>query len=86
MSLSKRCWTKVVKKLDNRTLKYAQKEFAVFSMIACGLDGDQQTRKSVFRVVRGAYADNSFVSDVENDTAKKTKITDDLAVEIDKCC
>ncbi len=78
-------WKKAVETLNGLILKDAQKEFADFSMIGYGLDGDQQVREADFRMVRGSYGDNSFVRDLENNTVEKAKIADVLIAKIAKC-
>jgi len=78
-------WKKAVETLNGLILKDAQKEFADFSMIGYGLDGDRQVREADFRMVRGSYGDNSFVRDLENDTVEKAKIADILIAKIAKC-
>jgi len=74
-----------VEKLNSLILKDAQKEFSEFSMIGYGLDGDQQVKEIDFRAVRGSYKGNSFVSGIENDTAEKAKLANDLAAKIANC-
>ena len=78
-------WKKAAGTLNGLILKDAQKEFADFSMIGYGLDGNRQVREADFRAVRGSYEDNSFVRSIENDTVEKTKIADALIAKIAKC-
>jgi len=78
-------WKKAVVTLNGLILKDARKEFADFSMIGYGFDGDRQVREADFRMVRGSCEDNSFVRGLENDTAEKAKIADDLIAKIGKC-
>ncbi len=77
-------WKKSVETLNGLILKDAQKEFADFSMIGYGLDGDRQVREADFRVVRGNYEDNSFVRGLEKDTVEKAKIADELIAKMAK--
>ena len=78
-------WKEAVATLNGLILKDAQKEFADFSMVGYGLDGDRQVKEADFRMVRGSYEDNSFVRGLEDDTTEKAKIADDLIAKIAKC-
>ncbi len=78
-------WKEAVATLNGLILKDAQKEFTDFSMIGYGLDGDRRVKEADFRIVRGSYEDNSFVRGLENDTAEKARIADDLTAKIAKC-
>jgi hypothetical protein len=78
-------WKEAVATLNGLILKDAQKEFADVSMIGYGLDGDRQVKEADFRIVRGSYEGNSFVRGLENNTAEKAKIADDLIAKIAKC-
>ena len=74
-----------MERLDSLIPKNTQKEFADFSTIGYGLDGDQQVKENDFRAVRGSYEDNSFVASIGNDTVEKTKISDELIAKMAKC-
>jgi hypothetical protein len=78
-------WKGAVAMLNGLILKDAQKEFADFSMIGYGLDGDRQVKEADFRMIRSSYEDNSFVCGLENNTAEKAKIADDLIAKIAEC-
>jgi hypothetical protein len=78
-------WKKSLEALNGLILEDAQKEFSDFSMIGYGLDGDGQVREADFRMVRGSYEKNSFVRGLEDDTAQKAKIADDLIARLAKC-
>ena len=64
-------------KLNNMTMKDAQKEFDSKSRIGFGIDGSLAEKEIDFTEVRGTYDDNSFVKDLRSQsqaiekTAKK---------------
>lgn len=78
-------WKTAVERLNYFILKDAQKEFSDFAMIGYGVDGEQWVKETDFRWVRGSFEDNSFVAAIEDDTAEKTKIADELAAKMAKC-
>jgi hypothetical protein len=78
-------WKKSFEMLNGLILKDAQKEFADFSMIGYGHNGNLETRDADFQAVRGRFEDNSFVRDLEKDIAEKAKIADELTAKLAKC-
>jgi hypothetical protein len=54
-------WMKNKIKLNNMTLKDAEKEFDKNSRYGYGIDGDEMVKENDFFAVRGTYTDNSFV-------------------------
>ncbi len=61
-------WQQSTVKLNNTVLKDAEKEFGGFSRIGFGIDGDQKDRDADFEAVRGVFADNKFVRQIQEDT------------------
>jgi hypothetical protein len=77
-------WKQAVVELDNRLYTDAKKEFAATAQIGYGLDGEQETKHSDFEAVRGAFEENSFVSEIEKHIIAKTKLCDELISRMEK--
>jgi hypothetical protein len=64
----------------------AKKEFAATAQIGYGLDGDEQTKHSDFRAVRGTFEENSFVSEIEKHIATKIALAEELIGRMERLC
>jgi hypothetical protein len=71
-------WKKAVVELDHKLYADAKKEFAGTAQIGYGLDGDEGTKHTDFAQVRGAFEENSFVSEIEKHITAKTELCDEL--------
>jgi NDP-sugar pyrophosphorylase family protein len=61
-------WKTNTVKLNNMTLKDAEKEFDTASKIGFGIDGNEDTRNSDFQAVRGVYEKNRFVISLQKES------------------
>jgi hypothetical protein len=65
-------------KLNNMTLKDAEKEFDQFSKIGFGIDGDSETQEKDFVNVRGKFDENKFVIGLKKDSESVSKKADEI--------
>jgi len=77
-------WKNAVVELDHRLYADARKEFAATAQIGFGLDGDEQTKRVDFQQVRGAFEENSFVSEIQKHIVDKTELGDKLISRLQK--
>ncbi len=71
-------------KFNNMILKDAEKEFDSSARLGFGIDGDDNTKEKDFNVVRGAYAENKFVSGLQNETSDIEEKADRLIALLEK--
>ena len=71
-------------KFNNMILKDAEKEFDSTARLGFGIDGDDNTKEKDFSVVRGAYAENKFVSGLQNETSGIEEKADKLIALLEK--
>ena len=62
-------WKIYFTKFNNMILNDAQREFYPTRQIGFGIDGDEAIRMADFTAVRGTYADNSFVKELNQASA-----------------
>ena len=79
-------WKNAVIELDHKLYADAEKEFAATAQIGYGIDDPEGSRKADFEQVRGTFADNSFVLEIEKHIDAKTKLGDELIGRIKKLC
>ena len=77
-------WKTAVVELDHLLYADAQKEFAATAQTGYGLDGDDETKHSDFKQVRGTFEENSFVAEVEKHITSKTALGDELINRMEK--
>ncbi len=77
-------WKQAVVELDHRLYADAKKEFAATAQIGYGLDGEEETKQSDFKAVRGAFEKNSFVAEIEKHIITKTRLGDELISRMEK--
>jgi hypothetical protein len=70
-------------KMNNMTLKDAEKEFDVSSRLGFGLDGDDQTRVMDFQAVRGTYQENKFVLGLQEEVKVIEMNADNLIAQLE---
>ncbi|HUV40757.1 MAG TPA: DUF4954 family protein [Sedimentisphaerales bacterium] len=71
-------WKDAVLRLDRMLYDDARKEFAATAQIGYGLDGDEDVKRSDFEHVRGTFEQNSFVIEIQEHMAAKTKLADEV--------
>jgi hypothetical protein len=71
-------WKEAVINLDHRLYADAKKEFAATAQTGFGIDGDEETKHLDFAAVRGTFAEDGFVREIEKHMAKKSKLGDEL--------
>nr|MDA3880468.1 DUF4954 family protein [Prolixibacteraceae bacterium] len=84
ISLVKR-WRESVVDLDNMLYNDAKKEFQLSAMTGFGVDGDAQTRREDFEMVRGNFETNSFVQEIKSHIERKSNLGDRVIKQIQKC-
>jgi len=67
-------WQEAVVGLDKMVYEDAKKEFNLNSQTGFGVDGDASQRKADFESVRGSFASNPFVLEVQAHIARKTAL------------
>ncbi len=77
-------WKEAVVGLDRMLAADAKKEFTDVAQIGFGLDDGDAIRKDDFEHVRGRYDDNSFVLEIQQHIAAKSKLGDDLLARLEK--
>jgi hypothetical protein len=77
-------WKSAVVELDHLLYEDAKKEFAVPAQIGFGLDGDEKTKRLDFEQVRGTFEKNSFVAEIQEHIAKKSRLGDELVSRMEK--
>jgi len=70
--------------LDNMLYADAKKEFATTAQTGYGLDGDEETKHTDFKAVRGTFEKNQFVSEIEKHIIAKTELGDELVGRMEK--
>ncbi|MBN1769328.1 MAG: DUF4954 family protein [Prolixibacteraceae bacterium] len=78
-------WRDSVVGLDNMLYNDAKKEFQLSAMTGFGVDGDAQTRKEDFEMVRGSFETNSFVQEIKSHIERKSNLGDRVIKQIEKC-
>jgi hypothetical protein len=71
-------WKEAVIELDHQLYADAQKEFAATVQTGFGIDGDEETKHLDFAAVRGTFAEDGFVREIEKHIAKKSKLGNKL--------
>ncbi len=71
-------WKTAVVGLDRMLYADAKKEFTATAQIGYGLDGTKETKQADFEQVRGTFANNSFVSEIEKHITSKTTLGNEL--------
>jgi len=79
-----RKWKTAVQKLGRLRSADAQKEYTAAVRIGYGPDGDEEIKDADFEAVRGTFEENSFVSEIEQDTISKTALGDELIGKMEK--
>jgi hypothetical protein len=79
-------WKKSVLDLDEMLYEDAKKEFQLSAMTGFGNDGDHETQKADFEMVRGSFEDNSLVMEIKSHIERKTKLGDRMIEELKHCC
>jgi hypothetical protein len=77
-------WKEAVVELDDMLYADTRKEFAAVSQIGYGIDGDKETKQRDFAGVRGTFAENSFVSEIERHISAKSKLAEELIGRMEK--
>lgn len=77
-------WKEAVLELDHRLYADAEKEYAATARTGFGLDGDEETQRRDFEVVRGSFEDDDFVAEIEKHIAAKTELGNDLVRRIER--
>ena len=65
-------------KLNNMILNDANKEFDSKSQIGFGIDGDSEIKLKDFEEVRGTFAENSFIKEIQSESEQINKTAKDL--------
>jgi hypothetical protein len=69
-------WVKAVISIDKMLLSDAKKEFGATARIGYGVDGGEERRKADFAAVRGEFASNGIVLEIEEHIEKKTALAE----------
>ena len=77
-------WKAAVIELDHLLHADAQKEFAATAQIGFGINGKEETKHKDFEQVRGVFAENSFVREIEEHMSLKSKLGDELIARMEK--
>ena len=77
-------WKKNAVKLNNMILNDARKEFDVLSVIAYGVDGNDEDVQKDFQTVRGSLETNSFVTNLQQDSEDITLKAESLLSRFEK--
>ncbi len=77
-------WQEAVVGLDKLVYDDAKKEFNLNSQTGFGVDGDASQRKADFESVRGSFASNPFVLEVQAHIARKTALGQKIQVTLAK--
>jgi len=77
-------WKEAVVDLDHRLYADAKKEFAATAQTGFGIDGDEQTKHLDFAAVRGTFAEDGFVREIEKHIKDKIELGDELIGRMEK--
>jgi hypothetical protein len=77
-------WKNAVLNIDQQLLLDTGKEFAETAQTGYGVDGDMGIRKGDFAAVRGAFEEDSFVSEIKNHMQAKKELANDIISRMEK--
>jgi len=77
-------WKTAIEKFERLRLADGQKEYTAVVRTGYGLDGDERIRDADFDAVRGTFEENSFLAEIEEYTAAKLKLGEELISRLKK--